>query len=85
MTKKIPPSTFLSTRNENAQWAISFFTKANLKERKFVNMNRPQDYNEVLLWVDKEMASVMVGDVTLDLTRSQARSLALQIITFVDG
>ncbi|MFP3848946.1 hypothetical protein [Pseudomonas sp. W5-01] len=85
MTKKIPPSTFLSTRNETAQWAISFFTKPNLKEGKFVNMKRPQDYNKVLLWVDKEMASVMVGDVTLDLTRSQARSLALQIIAFVDG
>jgi hypothetical protein len=85
MTKKIPPSTFLTARNEEAQLAISFFTKLNLKERKFVNMKRPQDYNQVLLWVAKDKASIKIGDVTLDLTPSQARSLALQIISFVHG
>lgn len=47
-------------------------------------MRRPQDYNNAFLSVKSDlMTSISVGDITLDLIGSQARSLAVQILKFV--
>ncbi|CEL30577.1 hypothetical protein SRM1_03936 [Pseudomonas fluorescens] len=85
MTQKIPPSKFLTSPAESDfQFGISFFTKPHLREREFVNMRRPQDYNFVFLSVKSDLKTLIsVGDITLDLTGSQARSLAVQILKFV--
>ncbi|RWU24971.1 hypothetical protein DM813_04310 [Pseudomonas alkylphenolica] len=85
MTQKMPPSKFLTSPAESDfQLGISFFTKPHLREREFVNMRRPQHYNTVFVSVTSDfMTSISVDDKTLDLTGSQARSLAVQILKFV--
>lgn len=44
-------------------------------------MRRPQDYNTVFVSVMSDLrTSISVGDITLDLIGTQARSLAVQIL-----
>lgn len=85
MTQKIPPCKFLtSTAESGFQFGISLFTKPHLREREFVNMRRSQDYNTVFVSVMSDLKTLIsVGDITLDLTGSQTRSLAVQILKFV--
>lgn len=82
ITQKIPPSKFLTSPAESDfQFGISLFTKPHLREREFVNMRRPQDYNTVFVSVMSDLrTSISVGDITLDLIGTQARSLAVQIL-----